>query len=131
MNELPQKRLYEQLASDLAGQIESGLLRPIAQTGKTRWPEIPNVPTLDELGIKNAETDTSYGVWAPAGTPQPIIDRLVKELTNILKQPDVVERYRKSGAPVIGEGPDAFKMRIAREVPMYREIVQKAGLKVE
>jgi len=115
----------------LAGQIESGLLRPIAQTGKTRWPEIPNVPTLDELGIKNAETDTSYGVWAPAGTPQPIIDRLVKELTNILKQPDVVERYRKSGAPVIGEGPDAFKMRIAREVPMYREIVQKAGLKVE
>ena len=115
----------------LAGQIESGLLRPIAQTGKTRWPEIPNVPTLDELGIKNAETDTSYGVWAPAGTPQPIIDRLVKELTNILKQPDVVERYRKSGAPVIGEGPDAFKMRIAREVPMYREIVQRAGLKVE
>ena len=115
----------------LAGQIESGLLRPLAQTGKTRWPEMPNVPTLDELGIKNAETDTVFGVWAPAGTPQPIIDRLAKELSKILKQPDVIERYRKAGAPVIGEGPEAFKARVAREVPMYKEIVQKAGLKVE
>jgi len=115
----------------LAGQIESGLLRPLAQTGKTRWPEMPNVPTLDELGIKNAETDTVFGVWAPAGTPQPIIDRLAKELSKILKQPDVIERYRKAGAPVIGEGPEAFKARVAREVPMYKEIVQKTGLKVE
>jgi len=115
----------------LAGQIESGLLRPLAQTGKTRWPEIPNVPTLNELGIKDAETDTSYGLWVPAGTPQPIIDRLAKELSKILQQPDVVERYRKSGAPVIAEGPAAFKARIAREVPMYKQIVEKAGLKVE
>jgi tripartite-type tricarboxylate transporter receptor subunit TctC len=115
----------------LAGQIDSGLLRALAQTGKSRWPEIPNVPTLDELGIKDAETDTSYGLFAPAGTPQPVIDRLVKALSQILQQPDVVERYRKSGAPVIAEGPDAFKARIAREVPMYKQIVEKAGLKVE
>jgi tripartite-type tricarboxylate transporter receptor subunit TctC len=115
----------------LAGQIGSGQLRALAQTGKTRWPEIPTVPTLDELGIKGAETDTSYGLWAPAGTPQPIIDRLANELSKILQQPDVVERYRKSGAPVIAEGPAAFKARIAREVSMYKEIVQKAGLKVE
>ena len=115
----------------VAGQIDAGSLRAIAQTGKTRWPEIKDVPTLDELGIKNAETDTSYGLWAPAGTPKPVIDRLVKELEKILKQPDVVERYRKSGAPVIGEGPEAFKARIAREVPMYKQIVEKSGLKVE
>jgi tripartite-type tricarboxylate transporter receptor subunit TctC len=115
----------------LAGQIGSGQLRALAQTGKTRWPEIPTVPTLDELGIKGAETDTSYGLWAPAGTPQPIIARLANELSKILQQPDVVERYRKSGAPVIAEGPAAFKARIAREVSMYKEIVQKAGLKVE
>ena len=115
----------------VAGQIDSGALRALAQTGKTRWPELPNVPTLDELGIHNAETDTSYSLLAPAATPKPIIDRLVKELTKIMKQPDVVERYRKSGAPVIAEGPDGFRARIAREVPMYKEIVDKAGLKVE
>jgi tripartite-type tricarboxylate transporter receptor subunit TctC len=115
----------------VAGQISSGSLRAIAQTGKTRWPEIPDVPTLDELGIHDAETDTSYGLFAPAGTPKPAIDRLVKELSKILQQPDVIERYRKSGAPVIAEGPDAFRARIAREVPMYKQIVEKAGLKVE
>ena len=115
----------------LAGQIDSGLLRALAQTGKTRWPELKDVPTLDELGIKNAETDTIFGVWVPAGTPQPIIDRLAKEIAKILKQPDIVERYRKVGAPVIAEGPEAFKARIAREVPMYKQIVEKAGLKVQ
>jgi len=115
----------------LAGQIDSGLLRPLAQTGKTRWPELKDVPTLDELGIKNTETDTIFGVWVPAGTPQPIIDRLANEIAKILKQPDIVERYRKVGAPVIAEGPDAFKARIAREVPMYKQIVEKAGLKVQ
>ena len=116
----------------VAGQMgESGTLRALAQTGKTRWPELPNVPTLAELGIHDAETDTSYGLYAPAGTPQPIIDRLVKELSKILKQPDVVERYRKSGAPVLAEGPNGFRARIAREVPMYKQIVEKAGLKVE
>jgi tripartite-type tricarboxylate transporter receptor subunit TctC len=115
----------------LAGQIGSGQLRALAQTGKSRWPEIPDVPTLDELGIKDAETDTSYGVWVPAGTPQPIVERLAGELAKILRQPDIVERYRKSGAPVIAEGPAAFKARVAREVALYRDIVQKAGLKVE
>jgi tripartite-type tricarboxylate transporter receptor subunit TctC len=115
----------------VAGQIDSGSLRALAQTGKTRWPELQNVPTLDELGIQNAETDTSYSLFAPAGTPKPVIDRLVKELSKILQLPDVVERYRKSGAPVIAEGPEAFKARIAREVPMYKQIVEKAGLKVE
>lgn len=115
----------------VASQIEAGLLRPLAQTGKTRWPEIPDVPTLDELGIHDSETDTFYGLFAPAGTPQPIIDRLVKELSEILKQSDVRERYRKSGAPVLAEGPDAFRARITREVPMYKEIVDKAGLKIK
>ena len=104
----------------------------MAQTGKTRWPEIPNVPTLDELGIKDAETDTSYGLWVPAGTPQPIIDRLVKELSKILQQPDVVERYRKSGAPVIAEGPAAIQgAHRARSADVQTRSCEKAGLKVE
>lgn len=115
----------------LAGQISAGSLRVLAQTGKTRWPEMADIPTLDELGIKDAETDTSYGLWVPAGTPKSIIDRLVREVSKILERPEVVERYRKAGAPVIGEGPEPFKARIAREVPMYKQIVEKAGLKVE
>ena len=64
-------------------------------TSKKRWPDLPNVPTLDELGIKDAESDTFQGVYAPAGTPQPVIDRLVKELNAILARPDVQGEIRQ------------------------------------
>jgi tripartite-type tricarboxylate transporter receptor subunit TctC len=91
---------------------------------------LPDIPTLDELGIRDSETDTVYGVFAPAGTPQPVADRLTNELRQILKQPDIQERFRKAGAPVLAEGPDEFRARIARELPMYKKIVDQAGLKI-
>ena len=69
------------------GLIDGGKVRPIAVTSKERWPDLPDVPTLEELGIKDAESDTFQGIYAPAGTPQPIVDRLVKELTAILARP--------------------------------------------
>jgi tripartite-type tricarboxylate transporter receptor subunit TctC len=100
-------------------------------TSKTRWPDLPDVPTLDEIGIKDAETDTFQAVFAPAGTPKPIIDRLAKELAAILARPDVREKYQSIGLPVVAEGPDAFRARIAREVPMYRDTIEKAGLKIK
>jgi tripartite-type tricarboxylate transporter receptor subunit TctC len=114
----------------VAGLLEAGSLRALAQTGKKRWPELPDIPTLDELGIRDSETDTVYGVFAPAGTPQPVADRLTNELRQILKQPDIQERFRKAGAPVLAEGPDEFRARIARELPMYKKIVDQAGLKI-
>jgi tripartite-type tricarboxylate transporter receptor subunit TctC len=113
------------------GQIDGGLLRPIAVTAKARWPGLPDVPTLDELGIKDAESDTFQGIYAPAGTPKPVIDRLAKELAAILARPDVREKFAKAGLPVVAEGPDAFRARIAKEVPMYRDIIDKAGLKIK
>jgi tripartite-type tricarboxylate transporter receptor subunit TctC len=115
----------------LQGLIEGKLLRPLAVTSKTRWRDLPDVPSLDELGVKDAESDTFQAVFAPAGTPQPIVDRLVKELTAILARPDIREKFAKSGLPVTAEGPDVFRARIAKEVPMYRDIIEKAGLKVK
>jgi tripartite-type tricarboxylate transporter receptor subunit TctC len=106
-------------------------VRPIAVTSKERWPDLPNVPSLDELGIKNAESDNWAGILAPAGTPKLIIDRLAKELAVILARPDIREKYAKLGLPVVAEGPDAFRARIAREVPMYKQIIEEAGLKIQ
>jgi tripartite-type tricarboxylate transporter receptor subunit TctC len=100
-------------------------------TSGTRWPDLPNVPTLEELGIRNAVSDTFQGIYAPAGTPQPIIARLVKELTVILSRDDIRAKFIKAGLPVVAEGPDAFRARIAREVPMYKEIIDQAGLKIQ
>ena len=115
----------------LTGLLSSGKVRPIAVTAKTRWPDLPNVPTLDELGIKDAESDTFQALFAPAGTPKPIIDRLAKELGKILNEPDMRAKYAKLGLPVLAEGPNAFAARVKREVPMYKEVIEKAGLKIK
>jgi tripartite-type tricarboxylate transporter receptor subunit TctC len=111
--------MYTANIGSLMGLIEAGKVRPIAVTSK------------EELGVKDAVSDTFQGIYAPAGTPQPVIDRLAKELTQILNRPDVREKFAKAGLPVVAEGPDVFRARIAREVPMYKEIIDKAGLKVQ
>jgi tripartite-type tricarboxylate transporter receptor subunit TctC len=123
--------MYVANLGSIGGLLESGKVRPIAVTSRQRWPTLPDVPSLDELGIKDAESDTFQGVFAPAGTPQPIISRLVKELKTILDRPDVREKFAKIGLAVVAEEPDVFRARIAREVPMYKDIIDKTGLKVE
>ena len=123
--------LYAAAIGSLQGFVHAGTLRAIATTGKQRWPELPDVPTLEELGIANAESDTFQAILAPAATPQPAVDRLAKELTALLNQPDIREKYRKAGLAVTAEGPQAFRARIAREVPMYKDIIDKAGLKIQ
>jgi tripartite-type tricarboxylate transporter receptor subunit TctC len=122
--------LYTANLGSLQGLIDGGKLRPIAVTSKERWPALPDVPTLDEIGIKNAESDTFQGVYVTAGTPKPVIDRLAKELTAILAKPDIKEKFAKIGLPVVADGPAAFRKRVEREVPMYKEIIDKAGLKI-
>src|SRR5262245_61803774 len=126
-----QVEMYVANIGSLMGVIDAGKVRPIAVTAAKRWGDLPNVPTLDELGVKDAVSDTFQAIYAPAGTPQPVIDRLVKELKIILARPDVQEKFVKAGLPVVAEGPDVFRARIAHEVPMYKEIIDKAGLKIQ
>jgi tripartite-type tricarboxylate transporter receptor subunit TctC len=108
-----------------------GSVRPLAVTADKRWPDLPDTPTLAELGIKSPSTDTFQALLAPAGTPQPIVDRLAKELAAILARPEVRERFAKIGLPVVAEGPDVFRTRIAHEVPMYKAVIDKVGLKIQ
>ncbi len=123
--------MYTAALGSLQPMIEAGKLRALAVTSPKRWPDLPNVPTLEEQGIRDAASDTFQGVFAPAGTPQEIVDRVAKELAAILARPDMKDKFAKSGLPVTAEPPAAFRARIAREVPMYKEIVDKAGLKIQ
>jgi tripartite-type tricarboxylate transporter receptor subunit TctC len=122
--------LYTANIGSLQALIDAGKLRAVAVTSKKRWPGLPNVPTLEEAGIKDVESDTFQGIYVRAGTPQPIVDRLAKELTAILNKPDIKEKYEKIGLPVVAEGPAGFRKRVEREVPMYKEIIDKAGLRI-
>jgi tripartite-type tricarboxylate transporter receptor subunit TctC len=122
--------MYAANYGSVAGMIDSGKVRTIAVAAPKRMAELPDVPTLEELGVKDSSSDNFQGIFAPAGTPQPIIDKLAKALAEILARPDIKEKYVKIGLPVVAEGPAIFRARIAHEVPMYKEIIEKAGLKI-
>jgi hypothetical protein len=115
----------------LMPHIKSGALIPLAQTGHERASEMPNVPTLTELGYPNTEAETFVAILAPAGTPPAIVERLSKEINLILQTADVSERLKKFGFRVVAGGPEIMRSRIQREVPMWKEIIDKAKVVVD
>src|SRR5712664_1203642 len=109
--------------------IESGALKALAVTGAHRWFHLPDVPTMVELGYKDFISDTFQGFLAPAKTPPAIVDLLSTKSIEILKTPAIAEQLRNTGFEVIANGPDGMRKRIADEVPKWRDIVAKAGIK--
>src|SRR5215471_9462553 len=112
----------------LIGHIRSGTLKAIAQTGSEHWHDMPDVPTMAEAGIPNAVVETSQMFLAPTGTPAGIIKRLADETRAILAKPEIKEKMLDAGFMVKFEGPDDLHARMVREVPMWKEIVERAGL---
>jgi tripartite-type tricarboxylate transporter receptor subunit TctC len=112
----------------LIGFIRSGDLKGLVQTGSERWFDLPDVPTMDEAGIPNAVVETAQLFLAPAGTPAPIISRLAEETRVILQKPDIKAKMLNAGFMVKYEGPEDLHSRMVREMPLWKEIVQRAGL---
>jgi len=112
-------------------QLRSGELRAIVQTGAKRAIDLPDVPTQEELGIKDANSDTFLALFAPAATPAPIQALLAREVVKALQRPDVQQRYREAGAPVVGGGPEELRARVAREAPIWREVIQVSKISVQ
>jgi tripartite-type tricarboxylate transporter receptor subunit TctC len=109
--------------------IESGALKALAVTGEHRWFDLPNVPTMIELGYKDFISDTFQGFLAPARTPPAVIDLLARKSIEILKRPAITKQLADNGFEVIANGPDGMKKRIDDEVPKWRDIIAKAGIK--
>ena len=109
--------------------VEAGRLRALAVAAPTRSASLPNVPTLDELGIKNVHTLTYYGVAAPAGTPKEIVDKLNAEINAILKTDDVRARITKLAAEPGTGSADDFRRFMEAELKRYGEIVKASGAK--
>jgi tripartite-type tricarboxylate transporter receptor subunit TctC len=105
-----------------------GTIRAIAVSGERRWPSLPDVPTLIECGYPGFVTDTFAGLFAPAGTPKPIVDKLAAAAREVMLKPDVVERARRAGFSVVGGGPDILAARVQREVAFNRDIITRAGI---
>jgi tripartite-type tricarboxylate transporter receptor subunit TctC len=111
--------------------ILSGAVRALAITSAERWPDLPDVPTMQELGYPGFVSETFQALLAPAGTPPAIIDRLARDSLATLTEPATRARLRAAGFGIEARGPAALAGRIAREVPLWRDIIRQAGIQPE
>jgi len=121
--------MFDNLASALPN-VRAGKVRALAVTTKQRSAFLPDLPTLEESGLKGFDMTTWWGVMAPAKTPQPVVERLNSEIFRILENPEVRERLRAMGSetPTI-RSPEAFTAFVASELTTYAELVRRSGAK--
>lgn len=111
--------------------VRSGRLRPLAVTGSARSPALPDVPTVQQAGIKNFEVTLWLAVFAPAKTPRPIVDRLNREFAAAIALPVVRDALIIQGLQPETTSSAAFSRYLAAEITKWREVARKANLKPE
>ena len=121
---------FDNIASAIP-HMKAGKLRALAVTTAKRSGVAPDVPTLAESGFPGYELSSWQAVFAPAGTPKPIIDRLYAEISKILKMPDVEKRLTELGLDLSGMPPDELAALVKSEVPRLGKIVKDSGAKAE
>ena len=114
-----------------AGHIRAGKVRALAVTTAQRWKTLPDVPTVAEAGVPGFETVAWFGLLAPAGTPQPVIDRLAAEIHRIVQMPDVRARIEATGAEPVGGTPQAFAERIRTDVEKWKRVADAAHVHID
>ena len=112
------------------GHIKAGKLRALAQTGLKRSPSLPEVPTVDESGVKGYESLSWSGIAVPAGTPKAVIDRLNKDFNTVLATAEMRGKLAEQGADTIGGPPEAFARHIAAEREKWSRVIKTANIVV-
>ena len=112
-------------------QIQSGRLRALATTGAKRLAVLPDLPTIAEAGVTGYESSTWTAMAAPARTPQPVIERLNRDINAVLQQPDIQERSAAMGSVITGGTPEWFQDYLRSELAKYGKLVKQAGIKPE
>jgi tripartite-type tricarboxylate transporter receptor subunit TctC len=113
-------------------QLRAGKLKALGVSGPKRAGSLPEVPTLDELGLKGFELLQWQAVVAPAGTPKAVVDRLYLEVVKILKMPDVIDRLATQGGnELVGNTPAQFAQVIRDDLVKYAKLVKDAAIKIE
>jgi len=112
-------------------QVRSNRLRAIAVTTPKRVDAFPDVPTINESGLKGYETVLWHGLIGPKGLPRPIVDRLNGDLNKILQAKDMQEKLAGDGVTAAGGTPEQFGTTIRRDIETWRKVVQKANVKAD
>ena len=139
INHVPYKGVGEAITDLMAGRIDvcigsatallplvkSGKLRALAITGKTRWAMMPDVPTVDEAGVKGFVYTPWYGLWYPAGTPTEYVTRMRQEVVKALEDPEVKRSFAEQGYVTVGSTPAEFAKVITDEIDANKRLATK------
>jgi tripartite-type tricarboxylate transporter receptor subunit TctC len=119
------------VAASVAIHVKSGKLRGLAVTTARPSPAFPDLPTVAASGVPGYESVQFSGLFAPARTPKPIVDRLNREIRDVLMKPENKERFANSGVDVVAGTPEQFGTNIRREVERVGKVFRSAGIKEE
>ncbi len=122
--------MFDAIGSSLP-QIQAGRFRALAVTTATRAPVLPEVPTVQEAGVPGFDVSVWYGVFAAAGTPQPIVQKLNAEFIRAMNVPEVKERVEALGYQVVGSTPAQLDAHLRSEITRWARVVKEAGVTVE
>jgi tripartite-type tricarboxylate transporter receptor subunit TctC len=111
--------------------VRSGKLKALGVSSARRVAALPDVPTIAEAGVPGFEVSNWWGILAPAGTPQPALDRLYKEIGAILDSPETRKRFELEGAEVVRMKPQQFADFVTQETEKWTRVVKEAGIKPE
>ena len=109
--------------------VRAGSVRALAITSPKRSSTMPDIPTTAEAGFPALVADNSYALFAPAGTPAPIVERLYEATAAALALPDVRDKLREQGAEVVANKPAELAAYVAAEIPKWAALARQAGLK--
>lgn len=122
--------LFDNVAGTIT-HIRAGKLRPLAVTAAKRLPLLPDVPTFEELGLRDCVMAAWGGLWAPAGTPAPIVQRLNAEMNQALATAAVVDRMRELTVEPVGGSSEAAAAFVIEETQRWREVLHAAGIRLD
>ena len=114
-----------------AAQIKGGKLKALAVTSAKRVPAFPNIPTIEEVGVKGYQATTWYALWAVKGTPPDVVSRLYAETAKVLQEPTIKEIWFNNGADVGGNAPADFARFIRSEIDKWAKVVKTSGAKID
>ena len=114
-----------------APHVRDGKLKALAVTGRTRSGAMPEVPTFAEQGIAGMDAATWFGLFVPAGTAAPIVQRLNEEANAMLKSPEVIDRLSKLGADPAGGSPEAFARTVRSDRDQWAAVIRRANIRPE
>lgn len=115
----------------LAPHVKAGKLKALGITATKRWSELPDVPTIAEAGVKDYSFVVWYGLWFPAGTPEPIVTRMRNEVAKALEDPEIKRGFADQGFVPVGNTPAEFAKIIAHDIEANKRLAAKIGLKPE